>query len=519
LSDHPRGHAGSIGQIVLAAIARFEDRPALADDHGSLTYREFAQGLGRATAVFESLGLQAGEGIAILSGNRIELLVCQFAAMLMGLRYTALHPLAAESNHRFILEDAEIAALILDPRVIHGTIGFIHGVGSLRHVLSFGPFSGAVDLLDMMSRAAPRVLEDKADPDAIAYLYYTGGTTGRPKGVMLPHRSIVMATILQAADWDLPSGEIRFLATTPASHASGIIVPTIFLRGGFVRLTTGFDPQRFCEIVAAEKINMTFLVPTMLYGLLDSPSVHRHDLSSLQTVMYGAAPISAERLVQAIGYFGRIFVQLYGQTEMPMCIATLRKVDHDLGRPERIASCGLPVASLQVKLFDAAMTEVGIGESGEICVRGTLAMDGYWKSPQATEEAFAGGWLHTGDVAKRTADGYLTLVDRTKDLIISGGFNVYPREVEDALLAHADVAGAAVIGVPDAKWGEAVIAYVVRRERTAIDGSTLKAHVKAVRGAIWSPKEILFVDELPLTAVGKVDRKALRLRHSRREEA
>jgi fatty-acyl-CoA synthase len=505
--------SGSIGQILRSAVLRFPNRPAVGDGHISWTYAELGGAIGRVISVLETLGLKKGDGLAMLLGNRAEQIACQYAAVLMGLRYTALHPLAARETHSFILADADIRALILDPVLVpSGNMGFRAGVPSLQHILTLGPAEGGVDLLDLLSRAPSASLFDRADPEDIAYLFYTGGTTGVPKGVMLPHRSIVTAAVIQATDWDLPAGDVRFLAATPTSHASGVVVPTVFIRGGYTRLINGFEPESFCRIVADERINFTFLVPTMLYVLLEHPAAARHDLSSLETIVYGAAPMSPDRLRTAIDRFGPIFVQLYGQTEAPMVITTLRKSDHDPARPERLGSCGLPCPSVQVKLFDPQMCEVGVNEPGEICVRGTLVMDGYWKRPDATAEAFRGGWLHTGDVAKRSADGYLTIVDRTKDMIISGGFNIYPREVEDVLLAHLEVVSAAVIGVPHDKWGEAVTAYVVLRNGSSVDAATLKAHVRERRGPIWVPKEIYFVDLVPVTALGKVDRKALRER-------
>ena len=227
-------------------------------------------------------------------------------------------------------------------------------------------------------------------------------------------------------------------------------------------------------------------------------------------IVYGAAPMSPDRLREGIDIFGSIFVQLYGQTEAPQCITTMRKIDHDVTKPGRLGSCGRPNPLVDVKLFDSDMREVGVGEAGEICVRGTLEMDGYWKRPEATEEAFRGGWLHTGDVAVKDAEGYFYIVDRTKDMIISGGFNIYPREVEDALMAHHAVASAAVIGIPDDKWGEAVKAFVVLKAGANNDAAELQAHVKAKRGAPWSPKSIDFVSEIPVTGLGKIDRKALR---------
>jgi fatty-acyl-CoA synthase len=283
------------------------------------------------------------------------------------------------------------------------------------------------------------------------------------------------------------------------------------LRGGYARLVQGFEPEVYGRVVQDERITATFLVPTLIYALIDNVDLRRRlDLSSLDMIVYGAAPMSPDRLREAMAIFGRVFVQLYGQTEVPQIITTMRKIDHDESRPERLGSCGRANPMLDVKLFDAEMREVGIGVPGEICARGSLVMDGYWKRPEATAEAFRGGWLHTGDVAVKDADGFYYIVDRTKDMIISGGFNIYPREVEDALMSHPAVASAAVIGIPDDKWGEAVKGFVVLKQGAAVDAAQLQAHVKERRGAPWSPKTIDVVAAIPVTGLGKIDRKALR---------
>jgi fatty-acyl-CoA synthase len=220
--------------------------------------------------------------------------------------------------------------------------------------------------------------------------------------------------------------------------------------------------------------------------------------------------MSPDRLLEGLEIFGNVFVQMYGQTEAPQTITTLRKVDHDPRFPRRLGSCGRPHPLVDVKLFDLEMREVGVAEPGEICVRGALVMNGYWKRPDATEEALRGGWLHTGDVAVKDDDGYFYIVDRTKDMIISGGVNIYPREVEDALMSHGAVASAAAIGVPDDKWGEAVKAFVVLKSGANVDFEALHAHVKEKRGGPWAPKSIEFVAQIAVTGLGKVDRKALR---------
>jgi len=514
---------GTLGRIILDSIARFADRPALSDGRTSWTYAQLGEQVGRFITLFGSLGLTRGDGIAYLSGNRVEPWAAVCAANLMGLRYTPLHPLSGEEDHVFIVADSEVRVLIVDAEPFGARARAIHAqVPTLERLLSLGPLDGpldgppdgspdgSLDLLAALPRCAPAPLENRAEPEGISLVNYTGGTTGRPKGIVLPHRALAAMTTTQAAEWEWPS-ELRYLAVTPMSHAAGTMIYPVMMRGGYARLMPGFDKEAFCRIVEAERITATFLVPTIIYTLLEAGALlARHDLSSLDLIVYGAAPMSPDQLRRGVEAFGPVFLQLYGQSEAPQCITTLRKADHDLSRPERLGSCGRPTALCEVKLFDADMREVGVGEPGEICIRGPIVMAGYWRQPELTEQAFRGGWLHSGDVARRDADGFLYIVDRTKDMIISGGFNIYPREVEDALMSHPAVMSAAVIGVPDAKWGEAVKAFVMLRPGAAAETAALQAHVKERRGGPWAPKSVEIVDELPLTGLGKLDRKALR---------
>jgi fatty-acyl-CoA synthase len=228
----------------------------------------------------------------------------------------------------------------------------------------------------------------------------------------------------------------------------------------------------------------------------------------METILYGAAPMAVPRLIEAIETFGMIFQQLYGQTEAPTCIAYLAREQHDVARADRLGSCGTPHAGLDLALLDADGLPVASGEAGEICVRGPFVMQGYWKRPEETESAFAGGWLHTGDIGRFDADGYLHIVDRKKDLIISGGFNIVPRDVEDAILGLPGVVGCAVVGLPDPKWGEAVTAAIVCEK--PLDAAAVVAHVTAARGKVSAPKAVHFIVSIPLTPIGKVDKKALR---------
>ena len=502
---------GTAGKLVLDAIARFPDRPCLSDGTTHWSYAELGQVIGRYIAFFRSLGLARGDGVSVLSPNRVEPWAVLCAANLMGLRYTPLHPLAAEQDQIHVVADAEVRALIVDPETFGARGRLIaQSVATLEMLLSFGPLDGATDLLAGAAALDPAPLVDEAAPEDIAWLGYTGGTTGKSKGVMTTHRGRAAVALIQVADYEWPA-EPRYLVTTPMTHAGGTVIYPVMFLGGYTRLVQGFDGEEVCRIVAEERINSLFLVPTLVTKLIDLGETRaKTDLKTLELVIYGAAPMSPARLRRGIELFGPVFLQLYGQSEAPQCITTMRKADHDLTVPGRLESCGRPALIVDVKLLGPDLAEVPQGEVGEICVRGPIVMDGYWKQPELTEQTFAGGWLHTGDLARADSQGYLYVVDRTKDMIISGGFNIYPREVEDALTEHPSVAQAAVIGVPDEKWGEAVMAFVIPAEGAVVDGAALQTHVKDRRGGPWAPKTVSIVSEFPLTGLGKLDRKALR---------
>jgi fatty-acyl-CoA synthase len=320
-------------------------------------------------------------------------------------------------------------------------------------------------------------------------------------------------TNIQMTEWEWPH-EPRFLMCTPLSHAGAAFFVPVLLLGGSLVVVPYFEPGLVLKTIEEGRITATMLVPTMLYMLMDHPDFATRDLSSLETVYYGAAAMSPTRLKEAIERLGSIFFQYYGQAEGPMTICVLRKDEHDTDDMARLATCGRPVPWVHVKLLDDDLDEVPRGEPGEICVRGPLVMQGYWNKPTQTAEALAGGWLHTGDIAREDEHGFYTIVDRKKDMIVTGGFNVFPREVEDVISSHPAVANVAVIGVPDDRWGEAVKAVVVLRPDASVDGSAVADElvdlVKAAKGSIQAPKSVDFADEIPLSPLGKPDKKALR---------
>jgi fatty-acyl-CoA synthase len=304
------------------------------------------------------------------------------------------------------------------------------------------------------------------------------------------------------------------LICSPLSHAGGtVFMPTMLKRGSMVVLP-GFEATAVLEAIQKHRITCMLVVPTMIYALLDHPRLGEYDLSSLEIIYYGSSLISPSRLREGIERLGPIFFQFYGQGEAPMSVTTLKRSEHDPSDLNRLASCGRPVPWVRVQLLDDDSNPVPDGQPGEICVQGPLLMSGYLNQPEQTAEAFAGGWLHTGDIAIRDSDGFLRIVDRKKDMIITGGFNVYPREVEDVLSSHPAVAAAAVIGVPHEKWGEAVKAIVVLRGGATVSEAELIALVRERKGAVHAPKSLVFADRIPLSGLGKPDKKALRAQHA-----
>ncbi|MFN5509872.1 MAG: AMP-binding protein [Burkholderiales bacterium] len=509
-------HEGcTMGDLIIRAIHRGGDRVAFVLDEQTLTYREFGERLSQMVQFMQARGLRRGDAIATLSSNRPEAFLVNAAGYLLGLRSTWMHPLASEDDHAYLIEDSGVTHLFVDPLTFsERALALKAHIPALQHLYSLGTDAqgGAPgeDALKASQAFKPQALVSVAHVDDLCTLIYTGGTTGKPKGVIHTHRVQVTMVMTELTEWDWPQ-EVRFLAMTPITHAAGAMIVAVMSRGGTFVMSKGFDAQRFFDIVEQHRITCTFLVPTMIYVLLDHPAIDTADTSSLKTIIYGASPMAPARLIEGMRRFGPVFMQLYGQSEAPNCVTTLRRDEHDPQRhPERLASCGMPSAGVQVALLDEDGQEVPVGEVGEICARGPLVMAGYWNKPEETAKALRHGWLHTGDLARRDADGYLYIVDRSKDMIISGGFNVFPREVEDVLTRHPDVAAAAVIGVPDGKWGEAVKAVVVLKPGCTPNAEALIALVREAKGVVQAPKTVDFVDALPVTGLGKPDKKALR---------
>src|SRR6476469_6881657 len=509
------------GHTMVAALKRHRYKPVMHLGDTTLTGGEVAMRISQYVQAFEALGAGRDTPGALLALNRPEVLFILGAGQTQGYRRTSLHPLGSLEDHAYVLNDAGITTLIIDPApmFVERALGLLEKVPGLTQVLTIGPVPDELahvgrDLAATAATFEPQPLEAVTlPPDHVVSITYTGGTTGKPKGVIGTSRTMATMTQIQLAEWEWPESP-RFLMCTPLSHAgAAFFVPTV-IKGGSLYVLAKFDPAEVLRTIEEQRITATMLVPSMLYALMDHPDSRSRDLSSLETVYYGASAINPVRLQEAIERFGPIFAQYYGQSEAPMVISYLAKGDHDKAR---LSSCGRPSALLRTALLGEDGRPVAPGEPGEICVSGPLLAGGYWKLPDETAETFRDGWMHTGDVAREDEDGFWFIVDRTKDMIVTGGFNVFPREVEDVVAQHPAVAQVGVIGTPHEKFGEAVTAIVVLRSDAPTDEesiATMTAEiqdmVKERKGSVQSPKQVIVADSLPLTGLGKPDKKALR---------
>src|ERR1700753_2396299 len=412
-SDDLLRHPIHSGHLTAAALTRHKDRPVLFLGDTTLTGGQLAERISQYTQAFEALGAGTGVTVGLLALNRPEVLMILGASQTQGYRRTALHPLGSLDDHAYVLSDCGASSLIVDPNpaFVERALGLLEKVDSLKQILTIGPVPEAlkdvaVDLSAEAAKYEPQPLGG-ADlpPDHIGGLTYTGGTTGKPKGVIGTTGNIAAMTQIQLSEWEWPEHP-RFLMCTPLSHAGGAVFTPTVVKGGEMVVLGKFDPAEVLKVIEEQRITATMLVPSMLYALMDHPDSHTRDLSSLETVYYGASAMNPVRLAEAIRRFGPIFAQYYGQSEAPMAITYLSKADHD---EKRLTSCGRPTLFARVALLGDDGKPVPQGEPGEICVAGPLLAGGYWHLPEATADTFKDGWLHTGDMA-RADEGRLYLL-------------------------------------------------------------------------------------------------------------
>jgi acyl-CoA synthetase (AMP-forming)/AMP-acid ligase II len=492
---------------------RRPDEPALADgERVHATWGTFAaRTAATAAGLRDQLGLAPGERVAIVMRNRPEYLEALFAIWHAGLVAVPVNARLHRDEIAYILDHSGTAVVVTDDDHRDDVESLVGAVASLRAALV-----APGEQWDRLVASSPGRLVER-HPEDPAWLFYTSGTTGRPKGATLTNRNLMTMSLSYFADIDSLMPQDCILHAAPLSHGSGLYGLPHVARGALsvVPQSGGVDGDEIAALLQRWPGMSLFAAPTMVKRLVGDPAVAAADLSHLKTIIYGGAPMYLADLEDALGVFGPRLVQIYGQGETPMTITALSKADHaDRDDPrwrDRVQSVGLARTDVDVRVVGDDGVELPAGDVGEVVVRGDVVMAGYWNEPDATAEALRGGWLHTGDVGSFDGDGYLTLRDRSKDLIISGGMNIYPREVEEALLRHPDVRAAAVVGRPDPEWGEAVVAFVVVAEgavtppRDELDRTCLDRIARFKR-----PKDYRFVDALPTNNYGKVVKRDLR---------
>lgn len=489
------------------SLALHAQRVALQMGGVTVTYAQLDAWSSEVARQICSLGVERGDPVALYLRNGLEFVVCDVAIARMGAVKVPINYMLPRETIAYMVEQAAAKAVVFDATLARANeLNFEHQIRLVVGELE-GFSANSEGLVDLPHVSGVAPFGDGAvDASATAAVYFTGGTTGKPKGVVHTQASTVALHYAQMLEAEITDSE-RLLLMTPLAHAAGLFTQSALIRGATVVLTDGFDAKEMVELLERETITWTFLVPTMIYRLLDQLA-QASSSTSLRTVVYGAAPISPERLREALEVLGPVFVQLYGQTECPNWGTKLAKEDHRLTNADLLASCGKASIFADVKVVDDVGAELTRGEIGEICLRSPYTMKEYLLDPKSTEEKFLGSFIRTGDVGVMDESGYVYLLDRKNDMIITGGMNVYCREVEDVMSQHPHVRHVAVIGIPHADWGESVHAVVVCSG--PIGDRELIAWSKARLAAYAAPKSVEFVEVLPETPFGKIDKKALR---------
>ena len=486
------------------AVAVIE-RDRLELDYGQLAERVLALAGG-----LQSLGIAPGDRVGMLMKNCAQYIELLYACWTMGACAVPINSRLHQREVAYILDDAGARVCFITDDADATGIDAARERSGTEYVNVDG------SAYARLTRSPAAALRAEASANEPAWLFYTSGTTGRPKGVALTHRNLLAMTLNYLADVDRVAIGDHLLHAAPISHGSGLYtIPNIAMGATqLIPAARGFDIDELRQILAYTPNTKFFAAPTMVMRLVDAYAQQGSTPEHLKSIIYGGGPMYVADSVRALEILGPRLVQIYGQGESPMTITVLSAAehmdDHDGRRLERLGSVGRAQVGVEVTVLDSQDRPVPVGDIGEVCVRGDTVMSGYLNNPQATAEALRGGWLHTGDLGRFDDAGYLTLVDRSKDLIISGGSNIYPREVEEVLLLHPAVKEAAVIGEPDPEWGEAVVAVVVRESGHQADEKEIDLFCLEHIARFKRPKRYVFVDDLPKNATGKVLKRTLR---------
>ena len=508
----------NLALLLARAAGVWRDRPALSV--GGRVYASYGELAARAAVLAGGFtarfGLKPGDNVALVMSNGPEYYEALFGLWHAGIAAVPVNAKLHPREIAWILDNSEAKVCLTSPDLAESIAPLRDELAALKAVV----VTGSIDWR-RLGNAEPAALNDRISADALAWLFYTSGTTGRPKGAMLTHRNLMLSTMNYFADVDSIVPTDCMIHCAPISHGSGIYGLPHLARGAnqVIPESGGFDPAEALALIARWPGCSFFFAPTMVKRLISAPALKNADTRNLKTIVYGGGPMYVEDLLAAMRRLGPKLAQIYGQGEAPMTITGMDKAMHvealgpDPARPRfpgRLGSAGIARTDVEVAVVDAEDRPLPPGELGEVVCRGPVVMAGYWRNPKATADSLRGGWLHTGDVGVFDADGFLTLKDRSKDLIISGGSNIYPREIEEVLLRHPGVAEASVIGRPHADWGEEVVAFVVARPGQPVSAEALDKLCLDHIARFKRPKHYRFVESLPKNNYGKVLKTELR---------
>ncbi|MCB8905483.1 MULTISPECIES: long-chain fatty acid--CoA ligase [unclassified Streptomyces] len=508
----------NFGRYVRRTAGHQPDAEAVVCGPVRLTYAELDDHSDRLATALRALGLNRGDRVATLAGNRAELVVTEVALYKAGLARAPINARLGTAEVAHLLAESDARVLLTDAAHLDIARAALPGTG-VKTVLGYdGPSGLGPGYAETLAGTAPEPVETECDEGDIAVLHFTSGSTGKLKAAVQTYgnRLALMRKCVMSADTRVGPGDRQILAG-PVTHASGMPLMGIFFAGGCALVLPRWDAEEFLATVQRERATHAFVVPTMVNTVLALPNARDYDLSTLRRLIYGAAPMSPARIRAAWDLFGPVLSQGYGCGETTSGVLFLSAEDHRRAiegeDEELLLSCGRPLAEAEVAIVDDGGQPVADGEIGEIAVRGPDVVPGYHNEPNLTAETFRDGWFLTGDLARRRTDGYVFIVDRKKDMIVSGGFNIYAVEVEAILHQHPDVYEAAVVGVPDEQWGEAVKAVVVTRDGAALTETGLVDFCAEHLARMKKPRSVDFVAALPHNPNGKIDRRAIRDRY------
>jgi acyl-CoA synthetase (AMP-forming)/AMP-acid ligase II len=506
----------NLGRYVTRSAKYFPEQTAIFFEGKKISYEQLDKRTNRLARSFYALGMAKGDRVAIQAWNRPEIAETEVACYKAGMVRVPINARLSPKETSEIINNAQVKTIIGDKEHLEPLWENRKSLPTVENFIDLDEVIPGINGYEkILAQSSAEAFDIEVEADDLAVLTYSSGTTGKLKGIMQSYgnRLAMIRKALMFPEVRIKPGDI-FIHVGPITHVSGMLLMPLFFTGGCNIIIRRFDLDLLLDTIQREKVNYTMVVPTMINFLLAYPKLTQYKFDSLKGIFYGAAPISPIRVQQAIDFFGPILFQGYGMSETTSFITVLTASEHKEAlkkNPGRLGSCGRPVFETEVRVVNEKGEDVRPGEEiGEIIARGPDIMKGYLNDPELTQKTIINGWIQTGDMAKVDEEGYIYIVDRKADMIISGGFNIYPSEIEQVLYKHPAVLEACVIGVPDDKWGEAIKAVVVLKKGQSVTEEELINHCKATLSSFKKPQSVDFVAELPKNPNGKIARKVVR---------